>query len=254
MFFFLSKIFYFLLQPIVWVILLLIIGFLKKRFVTQKKYLIAATAVLYLFSNPFLFNEFARAWEIPPTPLDSIEKNYEVAIVMGGIVHRDQKGEPLNFGRNADRLLQVLPLYFSGKVKKILIAGGSGSLTQKDKEAELLAQYLQKVGLKEKDLLLETESRNTYENARNSAKILKQDGLSESSILLSTSSLHLRRSAACFAKQGIAVDMLSIDPVSQSRKINPSFLFLPDASVLGEWYWLLHEWMGMIIYRLFGYC
>lgn len=251
MFFILSKIFFFFLQPIVWILTLLLFSLFSKN--NKKKYLVSALSLLLFFSNKFIFNEFSSVWELPSTKIETLDKKYKVAIVLGGIVHQEETSENIDFGRNADRILQVLPLYFSGQVEKILIAGGSGSLINDNVEAEILANYLIEIGVKKEDLLLEKTSRNTYENALNSITLLNEKSINES-VLLCTSSMHMRRSAACFNKLGLDPDLLVVDLVSEERKWHPAFLILPDAQTLSEWYWLLHEWVGILIYKAMGYC
>lgn len=251
MFFILSKILFFILQPLFWVIALLFLSLFSKK--NKRKYLLSSLILLFFFGNSFIFNEFCSAWELPSTNIEKLDKHYEVAIVLGGIVHKDERSENIDFGKNADRILQVLPLYFSGRVKKILIAGGSGSLVKDDVEADLLADYLIQIGVKKEDLLLEKTSRNTYENAFNSIQLLKENGI-HGAILLCTSSMHMRRAAACFSKLVYTPDILVVDLVSEKRKWHPDFLILPQAKTLNEWYWLLHEWVGILTYKLMGYC
>ena len=51
------------------------------------------------------------------------------------------------------------------------------------------------------DILIENDSRNTYENAVNSAKMLNTS-YPNGRLLLVTSAFHMRRSLACFRKTG----------------------------------------------------
>ena len=169
------------------------------------------------------------------------------------MVSIDPNHEQLEFHSNADRILQVLPLYQSGKVKKILLSGGSGRLLGKEKEAEQLKKYLVKIGINPNDIWVENRSRNTYENALFTMELLKQKKV-EGKILLCTSSSHMKRSFLCFKKQGVDVQIYPVDPFSLSRELNPETLLIPKAYILQNWYHLIHEWIGLLIYKTMGYC
>ena len=131
----------------------------------------------------------------------------------------DQQAKRVVYSTSVDRLLQAMELYHSGKIKKILLTGGSGFVNFQDwKESGLIAKVLLKSGVKQEDIILENNSRNTYENAEMSAVILKQHYPNARCILI-TSAFHMRRSLACFAKAGITMDPFSVDVRYVPRKI-----------------------------------
>lgn len=253
MFFFLSKVLSFFLQPLSWVFTLLILSFVVKKPKIKKRFLISAIAVLFVFSNPFIFNVCSYNWEVELTDPLLLEDTFDVAIVLGGIVKSEEDKNQLQFASNSDRILMVLPLYFSGKVKKILISGGSGNLSQDEIEADVLAKYLYQLGVNPRDIIQETKSRNTYENAKFSAEILKE-GFPSAKFLLSTSSTHMKRSLSCFKKQGIECTPFSVDKINRYSDFDLSHLLIPQPYILSNWYWLIHEWIGMLIYKLYAYC
>ncbi len=252
MFFYLSKIIYFFLQPIVWVIAFLFLGIISNSSKRRKRLIVGAISTLIIFSNPFIFHEFERAWEIPTSTSFEQEDTIDVAVILGGILSLNPSNDQLDFHSNSDRFLSILPLYFEGRVRKLLISGGSGSLLQEEVEAELLGKYLISIGVNKDDILLESKSRNTYENALFSKELI-QDNLSFKKILLVTSAIHMKRSLLCFNKQGIAVIPFSVDGV-ENRKFYPDELLLPKAEILSDWYHLFHEWIGLLVYRIAGYC
>ena len=71
--------------------------------------------------------------------------------------------------------------------------------------------------------------------------------------LLSTSAMHMYRSELCFKKQGIIFDTYPVDHIAIEREFNPNRLFVPKADILAKWKALLHEWLGLISYKLNGY-
>lgn len=250
MFFILSKVLFFLLQPLVWVVVLLVLSFRSKAEKRRKRYRISSLVVLLFFSNQFIFNEVSRIWENQIRVFQSTEK-YDVAIVLGGISSYDKYHYQTAFYGNSERLMNVLPLYFNGQVKKILFAGGSGRIDKQNVEAIHIEKYLISLGVKQKDILLDTISRNTYENAKFSLELVgKNDKL-----LLSTSATHLPRSLACFKKLGASPTPFPVDYISsEDNRYSFDKILLPSPRVMNYWYWLLHEWVGMLSYKAKGYC
>ena len=81
-----------------------------------------------------------------------------------------------------------------------------------------LKNYLIKKKIPEKDIIIETESRNTKENAFNSARILKKQ-YKNGRYLLITSSNHMRRAQMCFEKTNINIDSYSTDCINSNRNL-----------------------------------
>lgn len=253
MFFVLSKILSFLIQPLLWGVLFLILSLFAKSEKKRRKRILTSLIILFLFSNQAIFHEVTNAWEMEPVQLRDFKEHYEVAVVLGGIVSMDREHKIVEFQSNSDRFLNVLPLYFNGQVEKILIAGGTGRVFGEEKEATILQNYLIKIGVSYEDIIVETQSRNTFENAKNSADILKEMGI-KGKILLSTSSTHMYRSAICFKKQGIEFDVFPVDQVSYKRELTLDRILIPHAKTLDRWNGLIHEWVGILVYKLKGYC
>ncbi len=252
MFFYLSKILDFLIEPICWVFVLLLIGLLAKSPKKKKCFLIASFITLYFFSNSFILDEILRKWEVPAVEYKDL-KQYDVAVVLGGMITYDPTIDRLTFDHGSDRFLQALELYKKGHVKKMLIVGGSGSLEYSDmKEALLIQRYLKLIGIPEQDILVENESRNTRENAAFSVPILQKE-FPNGNYLLVTSGMHMRRANACFEKVGLHCDLYAVDRNSGPRKFYPDHLFIPNVGVLNLWEGLIHEWVGIVTYKVMGY-
>ncbi len=252
MFFILSKVFQFLFSPLTWILVLLIPAVIihKKKPKSAKKMMITAFAMLIFFTNPFLLYEAMRAYEVDAVKKEELRENYDYAILLSGMLTYDDYYDRINFQRSADRLLQTLDLYHEGRVKKIFITGGSGEIfNQKDKEAIILKDYLMKIGIPEEDILIESNSRNTFENARESVNILPPD--KGYKFLLITSAFHMRRTIACFKKQGYSFDVYVTDRYAGKRRWNID-LFVPKAEILSYWAILFREIGGLAVYKITG--
>ena len=253
MFFVLSKILSFLLSPFTYIIFLLVWIFFCKNQRKQRKLLIIAIFAVFFFGNSFVLDEFLRLWEIPVSK--SKNKNYDVGIVLSGMVMYDAKNDITKFNSNIDRLLQVLPKIKRNEIKHLLISGGSGDLYHPENlEAEILKKYLKSIAWDIENFIFELKSRNTYENAKFSVDKLKQNfgDLSDKKILLITSAGHMRRSIACFEGQGVKVDYLCTNRIAGPRKFEFQHCFIPSMEAFNGWSHLLHEVVGYTVYKLTG--
>jgi len=248
MFFVLSKILAFLTKPSTWILIVLCLAVFTKR--TRRKFLLLGLLMFFVFTNGFIHYEISRLWEIPPIGYEKLEKKYDVAVVLGGISDFDGNYNMLEFNESSDRIIHAIKLYKQGFVKKILLSGGTGTMIGLDiREAPNLKKYLTEIGVNEKDIILENNSRNTKENASYSAVILNNK-FKNGNFLLVTSAIHMRRSLLCFEKQGIKITPFSTDFSMSERKLYFDHLFLPEAQILNRWEDLIHEWIGFIVYRI----
>ena len=254
MFFVLSKIAYFFISPFTWILIAFgcFLFFKNKKWKKRSKYV--TIGLLIFFSNTFIYKEFVRLWEIPSTPISKVEQ-YDVAIVLGGMFEYDNSADRLTIRRGGDRIWQALSLYHLGKVKKILISGDSGYITDRGlHEAEQLKNLLVEWNIPAKDIIVEPFSRNTYENALETTKILRQSYPHFNRFLLITSATHMRRAEACFKKQNLACTVFTTD---QFTGVNRSYhwdeFIVPSATNLNYWTSLIKEWIGYVSYKIVGY-
>jgi uncharacterized SAM-binding protein YcdF (DUF218 family) len=241
-------------MPLTWILAFLLYAIFTKNVKSRKKSLVIATTLLLFFTNPFIVNEAWLLWEVPPTPYSKVQ-HYDAAIILTGISNTDKSPKDRIYtDKGADRVLQPMRLYKAGYVKKIIISGGSGSLTNKESsEAADLKTILVCSGVPGNDVLLEERSRNTHENAVFTKSILQQHP-EYKKLLLVTSAFHLRRAAACFKKEGIKADAFSVDFYTSDRSFFPIDLIVPQEYSLYLWQKLFHEVLGYIVYDLVGYC
>lgn len=252
MFFFLSKIFAFLLMPLTWFFILLIIAWRVKDPGRKKRFRVAALVVLLVFSNRFIFDRTMHAWEINAVK-EPAAGSYDAIIVLGGMSSYDQQLDRVQFARGTDRLLQAIELWHKGVAPKIIFTGGSGSILHSEiREGEKIREFLHKAGIPDSVIVYETQSRNTHENAVFTKPVLQKEAPGGKYLLI-TSAFHMRRSLACFAKEGIKVTPYSVDRYSGPWKFEFDYMFLPGAETLSDWNILFHEWIGCISYKVNGY-
>lgn len=156
------------------------------------------------------------------------------------------------FGSDADRFIQATKLFHQGVVQKILVTGGSPTLTGEKKipEAFQLRMELLQQGIPDSSIIVEHRAWNSYENAIYSKQILDSLHLAPPYILV-TSAIHVPRAAAVFRKAGVAVIPYpaAYDEIDRRFSISD---FIPSTEVLTGWNPFLKEVVGKMIYRLTG--
>lgn len=254
MFFIVSKILSFLISPLTWIVFLFAVAVFAKKAACKQKSLKWGFACLIFFTNPFFFNVIMGWWELPATKINDVNEHYEVCVMLGGTIRymNSEMSRPV-FGQAADRYLQSIELLANKKVKKVILSSGSGSILYKDaKEADFLKAQMLRLGIDSNLVIAESNSKNTYENAVESAKILKQQNIN-GEVLLVTSAFHMRRAIRCFNKQGVKVVPYCVDQRSGKQMFTPDKLFIPDTEKLADWNLLIHEWFGFLTYKVSGY-
>ena len=211
---------------------------------------LAGTVLLGLSSLP-VFSNFV---------LTSLQQDYPfispakmpvadaVVILGGGVAESTYEDGLPQLGRSINRLIYGIELYKAGKAPLFIVSGGSAS--NDIPEADIMAGFLQKLGMREDILIKESRSRTTYENARYTLPLLRQHDIH--SIILVTSAFHMRRARASFSALGIDVIPGPVD----HTVLQPEFRilnWLPDIESL---YWSTkgyHEYLGWLYYRVQGW-
>ena len=244
MFFFFSKILEFFIYPFSWIIILAVAALLVKKPLLKKKLFVSAAIVLFIFSEPVVINQFAKLWDIQPVPLKK-KGAYSCAIVLGGFSSELANGG-YYFNGSADRFIQALKLFQTGRVTHILITGGNGSLLPDSfRESDWVKTQLQEFKVPDSCILIEDKSRNTLENASFTKPILDSAHLQQPYLLI-TSAYHMRRSVQIFKKSKI-----DIIPYPTNYLTSDGYLgvddFLPDPSALEIWNIYMKEVIGTVV-------
>lgn len=250
MFFALSKVFGFLLMPISWIFILFILSFfLKKR---SKQLRIAGFVLLFIFTSPLIMDGVNNFWE-PPILFTEDIPECEFGVVLGGFSSYDTTSDRIAFRFGSDRFNQGIWLLQTHKIDRLIISGGSGFLLHPElRESVYASKYADEIGIPMRRVLVESESRNTHENAIKTKKLLEDEGLENDPVLLITSGYHMPRAMACFEKQGIEVIPYCAESYRNESGIGIDS-FIPNPLVLAHWNVLMHEWIGYASYWAMGY-
>lgn len=243
MYFILSKVLLFILYPFMWVLVLLLISAFTKYSRLKKRSFIAALIILYVFSCPVLLNLVANAWNINKVPQLGNRK-YSCAIVLGGFSSIDKDGKGY-FNSAADRFIQGMRLLSMGKVSRLMITGGNGTLAQGGfREGPWAKSQLEDLKYPDSLILIESQSRNTMENAAFSKTILQKAHL-QPPYLLVTSDFHIRRAMMIFKKEGYNVIAYPCNFFGPGKTSFDFDSFMPAPYILAAW--------GTYTKEMFGY-
>ena len=253
MFFILSKILAFFIQPITWVLALLIGSRFAKGPKWRKRLFIAGLSLLLFFSNQYISNRVMLLWEPAPVPMNEVGV-YDVGIVFTGVSKGSKTPrDRVYFNDGADRITHVLQLYNEGKLKHILISGGLGFQQVINSEAAIrLKSFLTMAGVPDSVITVEPEAINTYDNAVRSAEILNRDFAGQKYLLI-TSAYHMKRASMCLSKQGISFDEFPAGFLTDRPSLNFDDLVIPKSESIRRWEKLSKEIVGIITYKVMGY-
>ena len=222
------------LLPSVFVLVLILIGiiliFRKKRGKLGKILIILGILLYYLFSITPVADSIISPLEkqYQPAQKEELNKADKIVLLLGG-----KESDVL-------RASEVLRLY---NLQSAIIISGRDPLSPKIEEAKEVKEFLTERGISAENIILEDKSRNTFESAKNIKEILDDEPF-----FLVTSAYHLPRAIETFQKA-----RTNPIPAPADFKIEKNYDildFFPDAQNLRNSDIALHEYFGILWYRL----
>ena len=192
-----------------------------------------AKSVLYLIGNGIVGYFLAKSISTTSTNIENCIDTKGIILLGAGTSNTLDGLEP---GQAAyDRILKTDEAYHAHH-QQVIISGGFTE-DHKLSEAYIYAKELHRLGITKKDLILDEQSKNTYQNAEFVKNILDKSG---GEYCLITDGLHLKRSTLYFNSFGIKTVPLASSLPSTSIKI------LPNAYNIYITQRILHEYLGLI--------
>ena len=111
-----------------------------------------------------------------------------------------------------------------------------------------MSLVLAEMGVAREQVWLESDSLNTWQNATQSAAVLRAHGIGR--ILLVTEAFHIRRSVWCFEKQGLQVIAAPCEQAHRGLYGRGLFSIVPQSHNLFYSSRALEEWLGNLYYAL----
>jgi len=255
MFFTLSKVLWFLVEPGNLFVIVLLAGvfLLWIGRVQLGRWLLSLALLVILLLTVFpvgttmlssLENRFERP-EMMPEQVSGI-------IVLGGVLNQliaKKRGSAApKFA--SGRFAEFVNLAATYPEARLVFTGGSGSLRNQElKEADFAEPLLRAWGLDTSRVIFEKQSRNTFENAKLSRALVKPK--SGERWILITSAFHMPRAVGVFRRTGWEVLPMPVEfqTAGDEGLWPPSFRFL---SGLNSFSSAVHEWLGLSFYWLTG--
>jgi uncharacterized SAM-binding protein YcdF (DUF218 family) len=267
LFFIISKIVQFCIEPLNWVIVFVALSLLflsLRKPHLCKRFLVLAMADLLLVGWLPSSELFLRALEeaVPKTNVAQISQNdLGGIIILGGAIEGGEiavdRGE-VSIYSSAERVTKAFELIRRYPDLPYIFSGFSGRLSPKGvSEADAFKQLIAEQGLPDQNAQYENQSRNTYENVLYmkpmilglEAKGINGQVLTPKPWLLITSASHMYRSLKIFQKQGIEVIPVPVD-YQTAHKLHWTGFDLEDGAK--NWNNLLHEVIGLVAYWMTG--
>lgn len=254
MFFVLSKTLGFLVMPsnLLMAVGLVGLGLLLTRFRRLASWLIVTSLVLIAFAG---YSPLGHILILPLEdrfpPWDSAQAPPDGIVVLGGAI---APGISLARGAvalngSAERITAAVELARRYPNARIIFSGGTAALFHGALEAPLAVSEFEALGIAHDRITAEEQSRDTIENAVFS-RLIAQPKPGERWLLI-TSAFHMPRAIAAFRAAGFPVEAYPVD----WRTRGPSDAREPFVSVtsgLRMTDLALHEWVGLLAYRLTG--
>ncbi|UGY08384.1 MULTISPECIES: YdcF family protein [unclassified Phyllobacterium] len=255
MFFAASKIFWFFAQPLNFSILLAGLAFLA-ILLSRRRLALATAGLSFLILGvgawtsvgALMMHPLEDRFQRPVTMPDRIDG---IIVLGGGFeagINLVRGGYELN--GSGDRFIEAAILARRFPEAKVVVTGGAGDLIL-DGEADGVTapRLLTALGVAPERLLLESKSRNTYENAMFTKAMV--DAKPDQTWLLVTSAFHMPRSMGLFRKAGFNV----LPWPSDYRTSGKEHLGIAQDNAqdsLQNLSMALREWIGLAVYRLTG--
>ena len=258
MFFYASKILWYVAQPSNFLLLVLVVGLLllwRGRGRWGMRLVALAVAVYAVGALTPVPNALILPLEgVYSRPALKAGETPAGIIVLGGAIDTltGSARDEIALSEAAERMTAAVALARRFPSTPIVFSGGDGALVYASMpEAHAARRFFEDMGVDLSRVRLEGRSRNTHENARYTRDLLKP--APGQRWLLVTSAFHMPRAARCFRKAGFEVVPW---PVDYRTRGTEDLLRVPPRASEG-WRRIdlaVKEWVGLIAYRLSGRC
>ena len=205
-----------------------------------------SAAALYALATPWAAGVLLKSLEIaPPVELDAVQRAGAIVVLGGG-----RRLAAPEYGGDTLTALSLERLRYGARLARasgvpLLVTGGRPGGAGTTSEGELMHAVLaREYGLAPR--WVEAASETTWDNAANAAALLRRDGVER--IALVSHAWHLRRAVPLFEAQGLTV--IPAGTQFARTTLDSVFTLIPSTAGLRESTFALHEWLGILWYKL----
>lgn len=242
----------FLLPPGIFILLIVLVsmGLIYRKRGRLGLVNLAVGLSLWALSTAPLANTLMQGLEAD-VPMPAAPAGDVIIVLGGGIIDHvpDLTGTAVPSPRTMGRVVAAVRLYQRLRLP-IIVSGGGGAEDGAVAEAPVVKRFLQDLGVPASMIILEDRARDTQENARFSAVICRRHGFTRPIVL--TSAYHLKRARRAFEAVGLPAVLFPAYFASSADRPVTWRDWLPQAKALFTASSALHEYLGLLYYRLVG--
>ena len=204
---------------------------------------VLAPIFLYFF---IFYSPFLRILANPLIISQQPEKANVIVVIGGGAGESGIPGQGYE-----ERAKYAIDLYQKGYAKKIIFSSG---YTHLFKEPDVMKALSVSLGVRDKDIMLDTNSASTYQSVIEAHRIIKMNGWNK--VLLISSPYHMLRTSLVFKGNAPNVKVIYTPiPSSKFYNYNSSIKKIQwiKKLTLDQIRGFLHEYLGIIYYWWKGY-
>jgi uncharacterized SAM-binding protein YcdF (DUF218 family) len=249
--------------PLTWIVFLTgfttILVFLpisRKRTLYIRVFAVSSFLLLTVASNPSVSYSLLGLLEanFPTIPTTGGQLHDAIVVLSGGVRAQGTLRPTVELmDQSLHRTICSVDLYMRKLAPTLVLSGGrSAGFGSAPVESLEMKHWAIRLGVPQSFILTEETSRNTYESAVGTKRIL-----GNASILLVTNAFHMRRAMALFEKQGLRVTPVPCGYLAGNRpednwsEIGVTEL-LPDIQSLERTTIAVTETVGFVLYWLLG--
>lgn len=250
----LYKVLYAFIMPPGGIITLLILFniYLYRKKIRGKFVLTGIIVLFYLLSTQFAAFHLIKPLEnmYVNHSMDELKsQNHDVIIMLGGGAINniaDIDGDGQVSGYVANRMMTVMRL--QKQLNLPVILSGGKVFEDTGREADIEQRIFKGMGVDENKLILENQSRNTVENARNSKAVMQAYNFTKP--ILITSGFHMPRSMLIFEREGISPVPYVTDYQLSGDLAWSIFNFVPNNGAFNNSCMAIREYMGILALKI----
>lgn len=198
--------------------------------------LFAALGFLWFESTVTCVSLLGMPLESPYLGSQSVEAlpNAQAIVVLGGGIGKSDRMKYPDLYEGADRAWHAARLWKQGKAPIIVVSGLN--------DLEATVPFLLELGVPRDRIVVDNESRNTYENSRFTERLIKGG-----TVLLVTSAWHMPRACGNFSKTSLQVVPAPCDFSTANAHYGVRHWWdwiVPSADSMARTSYLFKEWLG----------
>ena len=237
-----------LADPILLTIITLVAGWGISAVSKRAGLLISASGIifLYLLSTPLVGRQSLAALESELHDLAAVAARPEAIVILGA----DLRRRTPEYGGDTVGRLSLERIRYGARLHRetgLPILAVGGAIADSEKPVAMVMAEALGADFQISARWMETDSRNTYENAKLSSDILRAEGIQ--AVYLVTHAWHMPRALEVFHQAGITAIPRPTGWTDAGPGIAVSD-FLPYSGALRNSAYAMHEWIGRLWYRI----